>query len=66
MVDGQLTDLPGRADRYLLNNPDGDIKMVYAYVESTILYRSLGITTMGYKSYWKLGDLVNEKVAGRP
>ena len=36
-LEGLLEDLPGRADRYALNNPDGDMKMVYGIIEPSAL-----------------------------
>lgn len=41
-LEGLLEDLPGRADRYALNNPDGDMKMVYGVIEPRALEK-LGI-----------------------
>ena len=41
-LEGLLEDLPGRADRYALNNPDGDMKMVYGVIEPRALTK-LGI-----------------------
>lgn len=41
-LEGLLEDLPGRADRYVLNNPDGDMKMVYGIIEPRALEK-LGI-----------------------
>lgn len=41
-LEGLLEDLPGRADRYALNNPNGDMKMVYGVIEPSAL-RKLGI-----------------------
>lgn len=41
-LEGLLEDLPGRADRYVLNNENGDMKMVYGVVEPSAL-KKLGI-----------------------
>ena len=41
-LEGLLEDLPGRSDRYLLNNDQGDMKMVYGVIEPSALQR-LGI-----------------------
>ncbi len=41
-LEGLLEDLPGRSDRYLLNNDQGDMKMVYGVIEPSAL-RKLGI-----------------------
>ena len=41
-LEGLLEDLPGRADRYVLNNADGDMKMVYGVIEPRALEK-LGI-----------------------
>lgn len=64
-LEATLTDLPGRADRYRLNNPNGDMKMVYAIISGTTL-RNLGIPTDAFASaekYEKLGDAVNQLIA---
>ena len=42
-LEGLLEDLPGRADRYALNNPAGDMRMVYGIIEPSAL-TNLGIT----------------------
>lgn len=42
-LEGLLEDLPGRADRYLLKNKDGDMKMVYGIIQPSALQK-LGIT----------------------
>ena len=42
-LEGLLEDLPGRADRYVLNNADGDMKIVYGVIEPSALTK-LGIT----------------------
>ena len=42
-LEGLLEDLPGRADCYALNNPKGDMKMVYGVIEPSALTK-LGIT----------------------
>ena len=36
-LEGLLEDLPGRADRYVLNNENGDMKMVYGIIEPSAL-----------------------------
>lgn len=36
-LEGLLEDLPGRADRYLLKNKDGDMKMVYGIIQPSAL-----------------------------
>lgn len=41
-LEGLLEDLPGRSDRYLLNNGQGDMKMVYGVIEPSALTK-LGI-----------------------
>lgn len=41
-LEGTLSDLPGMASRYLLNNPDGDMKMAYAIIQKEAL-AALGI-----------------------
>ena len=60
--EGTLSDLPGRADRYQLNNASGDIKMVYAIISPATL-SALGISTTagtGAVKYHQLGDYVNK------
>ncbi len=60
--EGTLSDLPGRADRYQLNNASGDIKMVYAIISPATL-SALGISTTagtGAVKYQQLGDYVNK------
>lgn len=42
-LEGLLQDLPGRSDRYLLTNKNGDMKMVYGIIEESALDK-LGIT----------------------
>lgn len=42
-LEGLLEDLPGRADRYLLKNEDGDMKMVYGIIQPSAL-KKLRIT----------------------
>lgn len=59
--EGTLSDLPGRADRYRLNNAAGDMKMVYMIISPDAL-RALGIGTAagtGAVKYEQLGDYVN-------
>ncbi len=59
--EGTLSDLPGRADRYRLNNASGDMKMVYAIISPAAL-SALGISTTagtGAVKYQQLGDYVN-------
>lgn len=41
---GTLENLPGRADRYLHTNPDGDMRMFYAIITPEALARTLGKT----------------------
>lgn len=41
---GTLQNLPGRADRYLLNNSDGDMRMFYGIIEPEALARVLGVS----------------------
>lgn len=38
-LEGLLEDLPGRADRYLLKNEDGDMKMVYGIIQPSALQK---------------------------
>ena len=38
-LEGLLEDLPGRADRYLLKNEDGDMKMVYGIIQPSALMK---------------------------
>lgn len=39
-LEGTLQNLPGRADRYILTNPDGDMRMYYALIEPDALARA--------------------------
>lgn len=39
---GYLDDLPGLASRYRLNNPDGDMRMIYGIIEPAALEAVLG------------------------
>ena len=41
---GYLENLPGRTDRYLLQNPDGDMRNFYAIIKPTELAKALGIS----------------------
>ena len=43
-LDGTLQNLPGRADRYILTNPDGDMRMFYGVIEPAALARVLGVS----------------------
>lgn len=43
-LEGTLQNLPGRADRYILTNPDGDMRMFYAIIEPTALASVLGVS----------------------
>ena len=60
-LEGLLEDLPGRADRYALNNPDGDMKMVYGVIEPSALTK-LGITTTSAELYDALEAYVSNAV----
>lgn len=62
-LEGTLSDLPGRADRYLLNNTKGDMKMVYAIINSTAL-KELEITgTTSSEKYEQLRQKVNDLIS---
>ena len=41
---GYLENLPGRADRYLLQNPDGDMRNFYALIYPDELAAALGVS----------------------
>lgn len=43
-LEGTLQNLPGRADRYILTNPDGDMRMFYAIIEPAALANALGVS----------------------
>lgn len=61
---GTLTDLPGRADRYLLNNPDGDMRMVYAIITKEGLAK-LGISGgTSEEKYNQLKQYIDSKGGG--
>lgn len=61
-LEGLLEDLPGRSDRYLLNNDQGDMKMVYGVIEPRAL-KKLGITgTTSAELYDALEAYVSNEV----
>ena len=63
-LEGLLEDLPGRSDRYALNNPSGDMKMVYGVIHPSAL-QSLGITgSSSAELYDSLEAYVSSSVAG--
>ncbi|MCI8331611.1 MAG: hypothetical protein HFE78_02140 [Clostridiales bacterium] len=65
-LEGTLSDLPGRADRYLLNNNSGDMKMVYAIIDYNSLAK-LGVSDPNVSSdekYEAIGAYINQLVAG--
>lgn len=63
-LEGSLTDLPGRADRYVLSNPDGDMMMVYGIIEPDA-FAALGITeTNSSDRYNALGDYITDLTYG--
>ena len=41
---GTLQNLPGSADRYMLTNPDGDMRSFYALIEPDALAKALGVS----------------------
>lgn len=43
-LEGTLQNLPGSADRYILTNPDGDMRMFYAIIEPAALANALGVS----------------------
>lgn len=43
-LEGTLQNLPGRADRYILTNSDGDMRMFYAIIEPAALASVLGVS----------------------
>ncbi len=65
-LEGFLTDLPGRADRYQLNNDRGDMRMMYGIVMPEAL-QALGIdssTTTAEQRYEALGNYIKNLVSG--
>lgn len=60
-LEGMLNDLPGLASRYRINNPDGDMRMIYAMITPDAL-RSLEISqvTTPAERYAALGRYVKE------
>ncbi len=66
---GYLENLPGRADRYLLQNPDGDMRNFYAVIQPEELAEVLGVTRdelhqmTGDERYAALGAKVSEALA---
>lgn len=62
---GTLSDLPGRADRYLLNNPNGDMRMVYAIITKEGLAK-LGISGgTSEEKYQQLRQYIISKGGGK-
>lgn len=62
---GTLSDLPGSANRYLLNNAGGDMKMVYALIRREAL-GELGIDYKNMKDgevYAAIGAAVNARIS---
>ena len=65
-LEGTLTDLPGRADRYQLSSDDGDMRMMYGIVMPEAL-QALDIdsaTTTAEQRYQALGNYVQNLVNG--
>lgn len=62
-LEGSLSDLPGRADRYKINNPDGDMKMVYAIIRSSVFERLNIQANTDAERYAKLGEYIREQQA---
>lgn len=61
-LEGVLTDLPGRADRYHLTNAQGDMKVVYAVVDPSV-FAELNISGNDAQSrYAALGDYVRARM----
>ena len=61
-LEGLLEDLPGRSDRYALNNANGDMKMVYGIIQPSAL-KKLGITgSTSAERYHALEDYVSKAV----
>lgn len=51
-LSGRLSDLPGLASRYKINNPNGDMSMVYAIISPEAL-DALGINEATYEKRYK-------------
>ena len=68
-IKGTLENLPGRADRYVLINDNGDMRMLYAIIQPVGLADALGISReelSGLSSaerYELLGEMVKEQGA---
>lgn len=68
-LEGTLRDLPGRADRYLNVNPDGDMRMFYGIITPEALARVLGISEAevmsmsGEQKYARLGAVTRDAIA---
>lgn len=63
-LEGTLSDLPGRADRYQLNNTGGDMRMMYSIIMPEAL-TALGIdwsSTTADERYRELGNYVQNLV----
>lgn len=65
---GTLRDLPGRADRYMHVNPNGDMRMFYGIITQEALARALGVSEdevaamTGDERYNRLGDVALDAI----
>lgn len=65
---GTLRDLPGRADRYMHVNPNGDMRMFYGIITQEALARALGVSEdevaamTGDERYSRLGDVALDAI----
>ncbi len=62
-LEGTLSDLPGRADRYQLDSDDGDMRMMYGIIMPETLAQLNINETTAEKRYQALGNYVQALVA---
>ena len=66
---GTLSNLPGRAERYLLNDPDGDMRMFYGVIEPEALAKATGLSASALAAmtsderYAALGQAASDALA---
>ena len=62
-LEGFLTDLPGRADRYQLNNDDGDMRMSYAILDAKLLNKlGIDLTLPSEEKYMAVGVYIQNQM----
>ena len=61
-LEGNLSDLPGRADRYQISNPDGDMRMGYAIINSSVFDKLNIKATNSKERYEALGIYIRSQL----